>query len=92
MRHSVYSIHDRVSELYAPIYQAVNDGTARRAAVRALGEVPDYDKDAFSLVRIGYFDDQTGVLVVEDNPVEVSMNIPNFRDVDSRDFQFKEGM
>ena len=86
MIHGVYSIYDRVSGLYAPLFQAVNDGVARRGAVRALGDVPKHDQDSFSLVRMGSFDDQEGALDILDFPAKVELDVPSFSDVKERDF------
>jgi hypothetical protein len=82
--HQLYCVYDRVAELAGPVFQAVNDGVARRAAMQMLGKVPEYDRDSFSLRSLGSFDDVGVTIIAENTSSEVSLAIPKFDEVKPR--------
>lgn len=65
---NLYVIVDRVAGLSGPIFEAVNDGVARRNYVAAM-EKNNYRAD-YELLRIGEFDHETNRIFPED-PVPV---------------------
>nr|QJB21705.1 MAG: nonstructural protein [Microvirus sp.] len=90
MVHKLYSIRDRAASQFGPVFQAVNDAVAARAMVRLMEKIPSYDRDAFQLVRLGSFDDETGNILVTGCDV-VDYSMPRFEDVHSREFDFGMG-
>lgn len=86
----VYSVRDMVAHLYGPLFQAVNDAIACRNVVHMLEKVKPYDRPYFALERIGSFDDDTGLFLVEAIPVKIDVELPRFDDVAPRRFSFEE--
>lgn len=86
MKEGLYVIYDKVAEECGPVIQAVNDGVARRFAFQALKNVPDYDRDAFALYRVGYVETEDGKVTGHDSKVVVDLDIPKVTDVEARDF------
>lgn len=87
MTHKLYSIRDRAADQFGPVFQAVNDAVASRSMVRLMEKVPSYDRDAFQLVCLGEFDDQTGNIVVTGVDV-IDYSMPKFNEIKARDFGF----
>lgn len=65
MDYCLYSVYDKTADEYGPVFQAVNDGVAKREYNR-LG-IPESLKKEYSLHKIGYFDSKTGDVVPEVN-------------------------
>lgn len=83
MQHGLYSIKDRVAGMFAPVFQAVNDGVARRAYIQAFRNAATYDLDSFQLFQVGFFNDENGVVeVIAMRLIEVDM--PTFDEVKQR--------
>lgn len=87
MVHKLYSIRDRAAGQFGPVFQAVNDAVASRSMVRLMEKIPSYDRDAFQLVRLGSFDDETGNISVTGCDV-VDYSMPKFDDIPQRKFDF----
>lgn len=90
MRHELYSVQDRVAELYGPVFQAVNVGVARRMVMRMMAEVAKYDRDSYRLIHIGYFDDVLGRVESFENPSVVELEFPRLDEIKGREFDFGE--
>lgn len=87
----LYSMRDKVADLYGPVFQAVNDAIAVRNVVHMLEKVKAYDRPSFQLYRLGTFDDMLGVFEIESEPVYIDVDCPRFDDVEERKFSFEEG-
>lgn len=51
-----YVIWDKVAKEAGPVFQAKNDGVARRNVIHLLEKVADFDRPAYELKRICSFD------------------------------------
>ena len=87
MVHKLYSVRDRAADQFGPVFQAINDAVASRSMVRLMEKIPSYDRDAFQLVRLGSFDDETGNISVTGCDV-VDYKMPKFEDIEQRKFNF----
>ena len=74
--------------MYGPIFEARNRGVAIRNYFNLLRKVAEWDRDAYELVQVGFWDAENGVLVPAKEVVDV--NIPRFEDVKQRKFEFEE--
>nr|UXQ87929.1 MAG: nonstructural protein [Microvirus sp.] len=61
MDFELYSIKDRLAEEYGPVFQAKNKAIAERN-FNNLVEREKLNEDEFSLVLVGHFNNNTGVL------------------------------
>lgn len=84
----VYSILDRVSREYGPLFTCSTDEeavrTVRQAALYGKSNLSQFPKD-FSLYRVGAFNPSAGVLSAVPVPVLVS-DVGNIVNVDSDNF------
>lgn len=58
----VYAIYDKVAEQYGPPYIAINDGVAMRAYRQEVDKMPPYAVRDYSLVKLGVFNQDTGLI------------------------------
>ena len=61
---NIYSIYDGQAKYWLPIFSCENDNVAKRTFIVSLGESFQFRAD-FILYRIGSFDDDNGILKVE---------------------------
>lgn len=86
---NLYSVYDRVAQMYGPLFEARNDGTAARSVRALYAKIEPHDRDAFVLRRLGWYDQETG-LINTDDIIDVEVEIPRFDDVSHRRFAFEE--
>lgn len=62
MKHTMYAVYDRLSELYGPLNEFTNDKVAKRSFLEACKNVDGFKQHPTDLEihRIGTFDDETG--------------------------------
>lgn len=59
MKYGVYTICDNVAGISGPVFQAVNDGVARREFARTIGSSGVFCPDDYVLYKVGEWDDVT---------------------------------
>lgn len=69
MKYGLYTIYDKVAQETGPLFEAKSDAVASRSARNLLSDVAS--PDDFKLLRVGYSDKNTGVIIVEPVPVEI---------------------
>lgn len=84
MVHGLYSVYDKVGEIYSPVYQAVNDGVARRSFLKLVTDLESWDRDSFVLYRVGSFDDFEGSIAISENREIIEVDFPRFDEVKAK--------
>ena len=84
MKFNLYTIRDCVAEQCGPVFQAVNDGVALRNVRAMMDKVPDYDRDAYKMFRLGVFDDEKCEIYYDQKVEEVSIRFPKFSELPDR--------
>jgi len=81
---SLYVVRDKVADECGPVFQAKNDGVARRSVSKFLETVAPHDRDAYALMRIADWDTEF-MKLIEAVPIpEISIDIPKFDEVEER--------
>lgn len=72
MKHGIYSVYDRLAEIYAPLTALQNDNVAIRSFKEACKTVDGYKQHAQDLEihRIGFFDDESGTFTMDKEILE----------------------
>ena len=82
MDKNLYTIYDKKSEIYAPPFVELTDGTAIRVVTDLLGNTnsPFYKyPDDYTLVKVGSYDELTGI-PSGDTPPETIMEIQTIKE------------
>lgn len=81
---SLYVIRDKIADECGPVFQAKNDGVARRSVFKYLENVSEVDRDGYSLMRIGGWDNESMKLTQEWPAEPIDIYIPKFDEVEEK--------
>lgn len=70
---NMYSIFDTLSEIFHKPFTEINNASATRAFNESIKENPN--KNDFVLYHIGAYDDNSGTIIANSNPVKVTSGI-----------------
>lgn len=72
MKHTIYSVYDRLAETYGPLTEQQNDKVAARAFREACENVDGFKQHAKDLEihRIGTFNDESGTFEMDKEILE----------------------
>lgn len=73
MYKNIYSIYDTVSELFNNPFTDINDASAIRAFTQSI-QTQDHKND-FVLYHLGGFDDNSGQITMNGNPLKISAGL-----------------
>lgn len=72
----IFTVFDRVAYEAGPPFVAINAGVARRHYRAILDTIPSVDKDAYRLYRLGSYDSEKMVILVEGSPEWLESDVP----------------
>lgn len=72
---NLYTIFDKVAEESGPIYEAINDGVARRNYVNTMRNTPSHLRGDYALFRLGSYDSKNMSVEALKMPLEIDLDL-----------------